>query len=154
MLIPALSVRQPYAGLLLAKFDLNSAIKPIENRSWSTHHTGRLAICATKRPESADVFKATRDKCKRLGYVFPEELCALNGVCLGTVDHLGYIWLEQGKPLTDNPEVINPYLPMRRARHWWNPPSIGWVFRDPELIEPFPVKGKLSLFSVDIPSLQ
>lgn len=40
---PALTIRQPYAWLIVAGF------KPIENRTWSTTYRGRLMIHAAVR---------------------------------------------------------------------------------------------------------
>jgi hypothetical protein len=41
----ALSIKQPYASKIL------DGSKPVEFRSWQTHHRGDIVICASKSPQ-------------------------------------------------------------------------------------------------------
>jgi hypothetical protein len=70
----ALSVRQPYAYLIL------KGIKRIENRTWSTNYRGPLAIHASLRwhDRSIDEIEATHRLC------IPREL-PLGGI-IGVID--------------------------------------------------------------------
>lgn len=51
-LIPALSVRQPWAHWII--YGLPEGCKDIENRSWRTHYRGPLAIHAAKGIDPED----------------------------------------------------------------------------------------------------
>lgn len=67
----ALSVRQPWSGLIVA------GIKPIENRTWSTRYRGRLLICsAAAHDDSPEAQHAAR--------LLPADVSAA-GVALGVV---------------------------------------------------------------------
>ncbi len=73
LLLPALSIRQPWAGLIVA------GRKRIEIRHWSTALRGRLLIHASKtRDERSEaVGQVTSDV---------EDLCGLTGGVIGLVD--------------------------------------------------------------------
>lgn len=122
-IIKALSVRQPWAGLIAC------GEKPIEYRSWKTSYRGDLLICSSSGVESKQTMEEEfpgmrfpQDFQKRFGPYFT------TGVALCVVD-------------------------LYRIKETW---SMGycdceWHLRNPRpLPEPFPVKGKLNLFSVDL----
>jgi hypothetical protein len=100
----ALSVRQPYAELIL------SGVKQQENRSRVTHVRGRVYIYAAKKLASAlTVLDIPRNKELPLGYL------------LGTVEIYdcttttsGYAWL-----LRDPLRLRQPILPKNRPNPVW-----------------------------------
>lgn len=72
---PALTVRQPYAWLIVAGF------KPIENREWSTTYRGPLLIHAAVKPHDHSVSQIERR------YNVPIDRAALQfGGIIGRVD--------------------------------------------------------------------
>jgi hypothetical protein len=134
----ALSIKQPYAGLIMA------GIKTIENRSWTTKYTGKLVICSTATPEAKRWFDETREKVKRLGLTFPESGCAINGAALGTVEFNHLVWLDDG----GNPVTDSPTLETADCQDWWDDEMIGWIFTNPKpFAKPIPVKGALGLWN-------
>ena len=52
MIIKALSVKYPFAGLIM------SGEKSIETRTWKTYYRGDLLICCTKEPKTVNSGKA------------------------------------------------------------------------------------------------
>jgi hypothetical protein len=130
----ALSVRQPYASLIVA------GIKAIENRSWAPKYRGRLAIHASKSMRLADLNDA-RALCREIGAPFPEEFP--RGGILGTVDFTGVIWKdENGVIVTDHPTLIEI------DATWWFEDAVGWILENPQACLFVPYTGKLQLFDV------
>lgn len=149
-IIKALSVKQPWAGLLMASRIGKIPIKPVENRTWRTEYTGPLAICASKKPETKDVYTRVLRKLADLGIPYPEELCSINGHCLGTVQLLSMIWWD-GKQARSQHHQRTRWLSVEDARVWWDIKQYGWVMYDPHpLAKPVPVSGKLSLFEITL----
>lgn len=145
MKIKCLSVKQPWAGLLVA------GIKTVENRTWMREAQGQIAICASEKPEHKDVFREVKHKLNKLGIPYPAELCGINGVCVGVVEHVGTAWLKDGKPWTDVPKNKGLMrLSPDALRVWWDDEQYGWVMRTPKIIEPVPVKGQLGIYIRDI----
>lgn len=70
---PALSVRQPWADLIV------NGIKDIENRTWPTAFRGRLLIHASMTVEWDDVEKV----CGLLGLATPGDYQPVTGALLG-----------------------------------------------------------------------
>lgn len=133
----ALSIRQPYAGLIIA------GIKNVENRTWAPKHTpGTLAIASTQTPNAAKWWVPMREKCAAIGATFPEALCRVNGSILGTVVFNCVVWLaEDGTPDTDSKTFDGSY--------WWDEESIGFIFEAPRrLLTPIPVTGRLGLYNL------
>ncbi len=136
----ALSIKQPYAGLVIA------GIKTVENRSWAPKLAqGTIAIVSTASPDAAKWWGPERESCKKLKVAFPEELCKINGSILGTVTFDHIIWMsEKGKPETD----AAAWPPNWKT--WWIPDSIGFIFEHPKkLLRPIPLKGRLGLYALD-----
>lgn len=109
----ALSVRQPYAALLV------TGRKPAEYRSWSTDHRGPVLIHAARVPEDVPY----------PGVI--AAVAAIRGAIIGKVDiidvvpagevrrapgapgRMGYAWI------VDNPEVFDePYVIRGRLGLW------------------------------------
>lgn len=137
--LKALSIRQPYAGLIMA------GIKNVENRSWLTRYAGPLAIVSTKNPDAAKWWGPMRGKCQKLGVAFPEELCRINGAVLGVVDFNYLIGYDaEGFAVTDHP-TLTPV----DFKDWWDPDMIGFIFENPRVLNtPIPISGRLSLYTL------
>ena len=135
----AISVRQPYAGLIIA------GIKNVENRTWKTNYTGQLVIVSTAKPDAQKWWAAMRKKIKELDQVFPEDLCKINGAALGVVDFNYLLWMdENGDPTTDHPT-----LTQAETAAWWNPDMIGFYLENPRrLLAPIPITGRLGLYTL------
>ena len=136
----ALSIRQPYAGLIVA------GIKNIENRSWAPKQpVGRLAICSSQAPDVNRWWETMRTKCKRLHVPFPEDLCMVNGAVLGVVDFNYFVCkTADGLLGTDHPTIE-----VEQVTEWWNPDSFGFILEHPRVLEePIPIRGQLDLFDL------
>lgn len=136
----ALSVRQPYAGLIIA------GIKNVENRTRSPSGSiGMLAIVSTAKPESAFWFNQARDKVRALGYTFPERLCSINGAVIGVVTFDFCVWqADDGATETDHP-AIEP----EELTAWWKPDYIGFIFENPRrLAVPIPASGMMGIYTL------
>jgi hypothetical protein len=135
----ALSIKQPYAGLIIA------GIKNIENRSWSTKYTGQLVIVSTKSPDAAQWWEPMREKCSRLGVTFPEDLCKINGAALGVVDFNYLIWQADDGAAETNHPTIEPEV----VDEWWNREMMGFILEYPRVLaKPIPILGKLGLYNL------
>lgn len=144
MKIKAISIKNPWAGLIIAR------IKGVENRSWVRSPQGLLAICASAKPEPKYVFDMVKDKLEKLGIPYPTELCETNGVCLGTAEHVATVWMRDGKPWTDQPSRVRNVTP-DELRTWWIDDQFGWILNNQREIDPVPVKGQLLIYEIDIP---
>ncbi len=116
----ALSVRQPWAGLITA------GLKTIEIRTWSTSYRGPLLICA-----SAYKFRPAPDD------DLPPE-CSPRGVALAVVN------LTDIRPLTPR-DLKAACMP---DNYQLNDRDLAWILDDPRPVEMMPVKGCLHLFDV------
>ena len=136
----ALSIKQPYAGLIIA------GIKNIENRPWAPkERVGPLAICASAYPDTNKWWETMRVMCRRLHVPFPEELCLVNGAVLGVVDFNYFVCkTADGMLGTDHPTIQ-----VEQVTDWWNPDSFGFILENPRpLPQPIPIKGQLGLFDL------
>jgi hypothetical protein len=130
-MIPCLSVRQPWAWLIIY------GGKTIENRTWSTQKRGRIGIHAGKgmtQAEYADVisFLYFRDMDDVID-LLPRPLELERGAVIGTVDLTG---------------CVEQDTCTREDRRWFIGPH-GLVLRDPKpLAKPVPWKGALGFFGV------
>lgn len=125
--MPALSIRQPWAWLIVHGF------KPLENREWATNFRGRMLVHAGKTL-TRRYYEQQTSAMASLGILpvgFPtfEELRAETGgvvgevrvvACLGRADSPWYIrgnyaWmLANAKP--------SPFWPMKGAQKFFNVP--------------------------------
>ena len=130
--IKALSIKQPWAGLIMA------GIKTVENRSWSTMYSGRMAIVSSAKPDK----HALEDMRRKLGKL--PNICSVNGAILGTVELSGMLWTaDDGVAESDHPRVTKKMLA------WWNRESVGWIVERPKrLPSSVPYKGRLGLYSI------
>lgn len=113
----ALTVRQPFASLIVL------GIKPVENRTWSTVHRGRIAIHA-----GLAIFQDDVDYCEeRLGYKLDlDEL--VYGAVLGVVELSGIHDQHRSK--------------------WYAPGQRAWCLGAPRIIKPVPCRGMQRLWTL------
>lgn len=125
MTIKALSVKQPWASLIVYGF------KKIETRTWKTERRGPLLIVSSKKPDELG-FHYVRAS-------YPDLLTNIKisyGQAIGLVD---LIDIEKLRP-EEQDKYLCPY----------DPRLYGWRFENPIVINPFPVKGKLQIYDVNI----
>jgi ASCH domain len=117
---PALSVRQPWAALLL------DGRKPVENRTWSTRHRGPLVIHAGHTPD--------RDAAPVLRHRF--------GITtVHRADERGYLGVVE---LVD---VHHSGTCRDRCSRWAAPGHWHWMLTRPRrLATPLPGPGRLGLY--------
>jgi hypothetical protein len=128
--LPALSIRQPWAGLIVA------GRKSIEVRTWPTAHRGPLLIHASKirdeRPEATQ-------------WVTPAvaPFCAPTGGVVGRVDLIECRdYRTAAAFLADGDAHLN-------APHWFLPHGLfGFRLADPVPVTFFPCSGQTRLFGV------
>lgn len=126
MKIKALSVRQPWANLIVEGY------KTMDLRTWSTTHRGPLAIYASLEVE--------KDACKLHGV---DIKTLTTGAVIGIVDLTDVIPLTK-KSYEENQEK---HLAGRNYREG----MFGWVLKNPRPLDPPQVaKGRLHLFDVNI----
>lgn len=121
MEIPALSIRQPWAWLVVNGF------KDIENRSRRTNHRGPLLIHAGL--STSDYNSATAEWLRqKYGVVIPTELEF--GAILGLVEVVDCV--------SNHPSP------------WFHPGGFGYVLAKARRLSPtYPCAGKLGLFKPD-----
>ena len=123
----ALSVKQPYANLLLTPaYELDGTLyaeKSIEVRSKTTHYRGDLMICSTASP-----------------YV----VGMVSGATIGLVE------LYDVKPFAEFTEEDwrNTHLKPETIRTIRNHAGYGWMMRNPRRVIEFPVSGQLGIFNL------
>jgi hypothetical protein len=114
--LPALSVRQPWAWLIV------NGVKDIENRSFRTHRRGPLLIHAAS---SLDGF-ADNIECveRKHGISVPSELD--RGGIVGVVD-------------------VSDCVESHKSK-WFEKGGFGWVLSNPRRLKFRPCKGAVGLF--------
>jgi hypothetical protein len=128
----ALSVRQPDAWFLV------QGLKTCENRTWNTTHRGTLLIHAGSKAMTKDDWADLRDICEQLELPVPNS----DDLHLQTGGLIGAVYLAE---VTAEPD------PDWEAG-WWDEQSLAWLVDGAFPFDEFvPFKGKLGLFSVDLP---
>jgi len=125
--IPALSVRQPWAELII------SGQKTIELRTWATDHRGQLWLHAGKRQDPQLEARFGLSTAFRGGFIGVVELSAI-------VPMDSRRWSSwQGRHRDAGP---------------YQPGMFGWILKNPRRLKtPIPAPGALGLF-VPSPQLQ
>ena len=118
----AISVRQPYAGLIV------SGLKTIEYRAWPTSYRGRLIVCSSKMWAPGD-------------YEIPEDtLWAYpTGSAVGMVDIIGCVPFNEAHLVP----AIMQEMPDRPGWAWQLANHVEF-----DLSDPVPVVGKLGIFEL------
>jgi len=147
----AISTRQPFAGLIGIKMKLG------EVRSVKTSYRGPVLICASQKPYKSPELITDDWSIVKNPHSFGEnedrqrflrgesEECKIYGHAIAIAT------LFRCQPLIPShalyslicPDVIEQ-LNAKKQHYLYR-------FRDVELIEPFPVKGQLGLFNVELP---
>jgi ASCH domain len=129
----ALSIKQPWATLVV------SGRKSIEIRTWNTAIRGRIFIHAARIPDDRPQgWNAITEELR--------PLTALGGCVIGEAD------LIECRSYVD-PAHFEADRPMHHNEPaWFRPPEMfGFVFRNPIVVSPFPAKGNVRFFRVEIP---
>ena len=119
----ALSVKQPWATLIAAGH------KTAEIRTWKTGYRGKLLICASKT-----IDREAMRECLETGDVTLEDFPT--GVAVGIVDLVDCVPGGKEHPPLALCDVYEG--------DW------AWIVANAKEIEPFPVKGALHLFEVNL----
>lgn len=127
----ALSVRQPWAGLIVAGH------KDVENRSWYTPWRGQLLIHAAQKIDDSE--DSIRFIAKRLDVaearIFLDRSGFFRnpGCIIGAAD----LW-----------DCLDPHCRhFDSVSQWRDPNKCGWYLHNPLLFqEPIPFRGRLGLF--------
>lgn len=123
-MIPALSIRQPWAWLIVHGF------KDIENRDWPTNFRGRLLVHAGQTM-ARRYYDQTCEELLRMG-LLPASMPAYEDLPRG-----GFVgW-------TNVADCV-----MRHESPWKQSGSYGFVLRDSNPIPFVPFKGRLGFFNV------
>lgn len=125
MIVKALSIRQPWAWLII------HGGKDIENRTWSTKYCGRFLVHA-----SAGMTKAEYDAAFRYAvevnsdfyHSFPPMSKLERGGIVGSV------------------ELVDVVGPFSRQSPWHMENCVGFQLANPEPIPFIPMKGRLGFF--------
>lgn len=124
-MLPAISIRQPWAWLIL------NAGKDIENRDWNTNFRGRVLIHASKSCTKAEYEDAIEFmEVRRLEYL---------GVALPNIDQLPRGGIVGSVEIIDCVTASNS--PWFIGHH-------GFVLRNPKRLPFLPFKGMLGFFNV------
>lgn len=123
---PALSIRQPWAWLIL------NAGKDIENRDWPTNFRGRVLIhasktCTKREYEDAMEFMTDRQILQGIGMNIPSIKGMDRGGIVGSVEIVDCV------TRSDSPWFMGQY---------------GFVLRNPKPMPFIPWKGRLGFFNV------
>lgn len=132
----AISIKQPWAKFIAQGF------KTIEVRTWQTRYRGPLLIVSSKKP---DYFMQ----------VFPEKTDPTHGVWLKEIDGQnqidGFYLLGKGLVIVELWKIE----PMKKEHEAAalcesGPGLFSWHLRMIKTVDPFPVKGQLSIYEVEI----
>jgi hypothetical protein len=133
----AISVRQPYAGLIV------QGEKTIEMRTWQTSYRGSLLICSGT---SRTINIPNREERAAFDAEFPR------GVAVGIVDLVCIRKFNvKDAEYTGEPFICELVREEFKPEDMADYDGFSWILENPRKIKPFPVKGKLMLFDVELP---
>jgi hypothetical protein len=124
----AISIKQPYASLIA------EGKKTIETRKWQTKYRGDILICASKKRDMAAMFYLNNSGAKLAFSIKGDLLDSPVGSALCIAE------LYDIKPMVEEDR--------RKALCGVYEGAYSWFLRNIRPIEPFEVKGALSLFEV------
>lgn len=119
-MIPALSIRQPWAWLIV------NGHKDIENRTWATTFSGRVLIHAGKTPPDWD--EINYETCAgEYGVIVPREGLPLGGivgeaVMVGCVEKSDSPWFSGPFGFVMCEQKVRPFVPFRGMLGFFNVP--------------------------------
>ena len=118
----AISIRQPWAGLIAI------GEKTIETRTWETSYRGELLICASQKWDP---------KFEKLEFDKEPQHLFMQGHAVAIANLVDIRMMRKG----DEESALCKKFPEARA----------WILANIRPIDPFPVKGQLGLFELEIP---
>lgn len=135
-----ISIRQPWAWLIC------QGVKNVENRTWKSPYRGELAIHASQKfdwgffdLESPFFDRAMVQVCEHFGIGSHERITAAQhefSAVVGSVELVDIIAADNNKPVSS----------------WCVDGGYWWLLANPKnAIKPFPCKGKLNIWNIDIP---
>jgi hypothetical protein len=126
----ALSIRQPWAGLIVA------GVKTLEIRTWATRRRGWLAIHASKTID-------TRPEAWRWVRPDLQAICEQRGGLIGVANLIDCIaYTTRAAFVADRPQHCN-------AADWYQPPVMyGFRFLDAAAVPLVPCAGNTGFFRV------
>lgn len=132
----ALSVRQPWAGLLVA------GLKSVEVRSWPVRYRGRLLIHAACRlAEEPESWQKVAEAAARYPGLW--ELCTLRGGIIGEAELVDcFRYVDAVRFVADQDRHLLP--PCRFC-----PSLYGFLFRQPRPVVYHACRGRTFLFPVE-----
>ncbi len=150
--IKALTLTQPWATLVA------TGAKQFETRSWRTNYTGPLAIHAAKGfPRAAQARCFERYFVEALtaaGIVKPADLPRGEIIAIVNMDGC-FATPGEGVPWREYYGGVHlPPPEPELAFGDYGPNRYAWRLRDVQRIKPFPWRGSLGLFNVDVPLLE
>jgi len=135
----AISLWEPWATAM------RLGLKTVDSRGWYTGYRGPLLICAAKRCVKRDIMEVFEDwRWKLTG-------TALDGLMLDNL-HFGMavcrVDLADCRPTSEIRKTLSP-----EDYYTGNYDSgrFGWITKNLQVFEPFPVKGKQRFFDVPNP---
>jgi len=139
MIVKAISLHQPWASLIAAR------LKRWETRSWGTKYRGPLLICASKhRMPDYDAVMLYREM-HVYEHEFPynrlpfgKAVCIVDLTACVSTDEKNRIW---GNDLVASDLPFGDFGPARFA----------WRLKNVRTFTPFPVRGRLGLFDIEVP---
>jgi hypothetical protein len=140
----ALSVRQPFASLLVGRPGVHRR-KRVETRSWSTAHRGWLLIHAAAQPDG----EALTDP--MVAQVVRESACdvSVRGALVGAVYVVDCAPCELWAGCDPDMELLSPDEQLVGD---WGKGRCGWLTVGAvRFVEPIPCRGQLGLFEVQVP---
>ena len=135
--VKVISIRQPWASLVIM------GIKDVENRTWTTPYRGPIYIHASQKFDSGamDYLEEFGDDLldndvNNILRILPEQP---RGALIGRVT------LKEIVPFDEyNVDALS---------RWHFDDNFGWYLTDPEVLKtPIPMKGRLGLYSIEVPS--
>ena len=127
-----LSVRQPWASLIA------HGHKDVENRTWSTNYRGPLIVHASAKPDCSM-------------YTAMECIADMNSMEVFEEDDYA-LFAGLHCPLGVAVCVVDLVDVVKDSTSVWAAPGLHhWVLENARLIDPVPMKGRLQIFTSDVP---
>ena len=138
-MMKALSIRQPWAGLILL------GIKPVENRTWATKYRGPLVIHAGK--------KVDKGMMHRMDYITQKvdslSLPIIEAMALADVGSWDCLPMFRPGAICGLVEVVDCERGGYTPKRWFDWGGYWWHLKNPQpLAEAIPYKGMLGLFNI------
>lgn len=134
MKIKCITLKQPFAHLIV------TGHKEFETRNWQTNYRGDLYIHAGQQFYFSDYNVCQQDPFFKAA--LPDLSKLQTGAIIGKVKLVNCARVEEIKHMLTEKEL--------KFGNYW-PGYYGWELEEPQMIEPIPMLGKLSIWEADIP---